>query len=168
VSGKEAKGVTSIHTLAIISRLRMARGNDTLSLMTKRSRILLATGFLAAFTLFAVTEAELATAMKATQKSMGALKKGGKTGPDAEAAAMTIQSSMTAGAAFFKEHHMAEAEEWSTKAAKSAGELAAAAKANDEAAATAAFGGVASSCKTCHTGYREQTAEGGYKVKMTH
>ena len=39
---------------------------------------------------------------------------------------------------------------------------------NDEAAATAAFRGVASSCKTCHTAYREQLAEGGYKVKMAH
>ena len=136
--------------------------------MTNRLRILIATTFLAAFTVFAVTEAELSTAMKATQKSMGALKKGGKTGPDAEAAAMTIQKSMSAGAAFFAEHKMSEAEEWANKASKSAGELAVAAKANDEAAATAAFGGVATSCKTCHAAYREGSAEGGFKVKMSH
>jgi len=135
--------------------------------MTKSSRILLATSFLAAFTVFAVTEAELATAMKALPKSMGALKKG-KVGPDAEAAAATIESSMKASAAFFAEHKMKEAEDWSNAAAKSASALAAAAKANDEAAATTAFQGVASSCKTCHTAYREQLADGGYKVKMAH
>ena len=135
--------------------------------MTKSFRILIATTFLAAFTVFAVTEAELATAMKATQKSMGVLKTG-KVGPDAEAAATAIQKSMTAGAAYFAEHKMKEAEDWSIASAKSAGELAVAAKANDEAAATAAFRGVATSCKTCHTTYREQLAEGGYKVKMTH
>jgi hypothetical protein len=137
--------------------------------MTKSSRILISTGFLTAFALFAfaVTEAELATAMKATAKSMGALKNG-KTGPDAEAAAVTIQKSLSAGAVFFAEHKMAEAEEWSKSAAKSAGELAVAAKANDEAAANAAFRSVASSCKSCHTAYREQTADGAYKVKMAH
>ena len=150
-----------------ISRLQRASVSDTLPDMTKSSRILIATTFLAAFTVFAVTEAELSTAMKATQKSMGALKTS-KVGPDAEAAAMTIQKSMTAGAAYFAEHKMKEAEDWSIASAKSAGELAVAAKANDEAAATAAFRGVATSCKTCHTTYREQLAEGGYKVKMTH
>lgn len=151
----------------IISRLQRAGVSDTLPNMTKRSRILIATTFLAAFTLFAVTEAELSMTMKATQKSMGVLKTS-KVGPEAEAAALTIEKSMTAGAAFFAEHKMKEAEDWSIASAKSAGELAVAAKANDEAAAMAAFRGVATSCKTCHTAYREQLAEGGYKVKMPH
>ncbi len=138
--------------------------------MTKSSRILISTSFLAVFAVFAyaVTEAELATAMKALPKSMGALKKGAKTGPEAEAAAATIEKSMKASAAFFAEHKMKEAEDWSNAAAKNAAALGAAAKSGDEAAATAALGAVGSSCKTCHTAYREQTADGGYKVKMSH
>ena len=137
--------------------------------MTKSSKILFATTFLAAFTVFAVTEAELGTAMKALPKTMGSFKKGtAVVGADAEAAAKTIQTSMKTSAAFFKEHKMAEAEEWSNAAAKSAGELAAAAKANDEAAAGTAFKAVGASCKPCHAAYREQLAEGGYKVKMSH
>lgn len=135
--------------------------------MTKSSRILISTGFLAAFTVFAfaVTDAELQTAMKSTAKSMGALKNG-KTGADAQAAAETVEKSMKATAAYFAEHKVKEAEDWSNAAAKAAGELAAAAKANDEAAANTAFRGVASSCKGCHSTYREQLAEGGYKVKL--
>ena len=81
------------------------------------------------------------------------------SGADVAADATKLQTDFTQAMGFFKAMKAQDAIDMSKANADAAGEVIKAAKANDMAAAKAAAGPIAKSCKSCHSVHREQDPE---------
>jgi hypothetical protein len=88
------------------------------------------------------------------------------SGADVAADAAKLQTDFTQAIGFFKAMKAQDAVDMAKANADSAGDVIKAAKANDMAAAKAAYQGtIGKSCKSCHSIHREQLPDKTYKYK---
>jgi cytochrome c556 len=104
--------------------------------------------------------------MQANGRASGVLQKlEKKTGPEAVVAAERIASNFENMIHFWRQRGIADATEWSMQGKAAALQLAAAAYAGDAEKAAAAQKTLGGTCRTCHTAYREQSADGTYRIR---
>ncbi len=106
--------------------------------------------------------------MQAVNVTMGSLRTNiqGKVPEAAAKDAATLAEIFKKSEDFWKARKKDDAIEWSKKAAAAAGEVEAAAKANDFEKAGTSLRGLFGNCAGCHNAYREKTPEGTYRFKQ--
>lgn len=112
-------------------------------------------------------EAEYEKWMQTVNVTMGSLRTNiqGKVADGTAKDAATLAGIFKKSEEFWKARKKDDAIEWSQKAAAAAGEIEAAAKANDFEKAGTSVRGLFGNCAGCHNAYREKTPEGGYRFK---
>jgi cytochrome c556 len=125
---------------------------------------LLALGF--ALCLVAQSEADYAGLMKDVAATKGKVTKGiaAKQNTDVATDATHLAGLFKQGAAFWAGRKVSDAETLAKNAETAANELAAAAKAGDEAKMQSSLQAVNATCGACHMAHREGTP-GNYKIK---
>src|SRR5262249_48609872 len=139
----------------------------------RESMKLLVVLLFAAFTSFgwltqSADEQEYGKWMKTVNATMGSLRTNvqGKNADETAKAAATLVDVFKKSEDFWKGRKKDDAAEWSKKAWTAAGEVEAAAKANDFDKAMASMRNIGGTCAACHTAYREGSRETGYKFKQ--
>jgi mono/diheme cytochrome c family protein len=119
-----------------------------------------------AFSLYAQSEADYAGWMKDLGATRGKMQKAiaAKQGPEAAAEAEKLAGIYKNMIAFWEGRKADDAVELSKKGHTALTELAAAAKAGDEAKVTSSMQAFGSTCSACHMAHREGSA-GSYKIK---
>ena len=119
------------------------------------------------WTMQSADEQEYEKWMKTVNATMGSLRNNiqGKVADATAKDAATLVEVFKKSEEFWKGRKKDDAVEWSKKAAASAAEVEAAAKANDFEKAGASARAMFGNCAGCHNASREKTPEGGYRFK---
>jgi cytochrome c556 len=130
-------------------------------------RLLATTLLLGVSAMFADDHEAFEASMKRAGKTMGPLKKALDTDAftDAAPGAAALVEIYDVTEKFWKANGAADAIAMSATGKAAAASLVAAVKASDGAAAKAAFGKLAGTCKGCHDAHREKLPDGKYKIK---
>src|SRR5215208_2510687 len=111
----------------------------------------------AGLSLFAQEDAEFSEWMKAKGDANGALRKmEQKTGPEAVKNAERMAGIYEKMIGFWRQRNAVDAVKWSEEGKAAATQLVSAAHSGDAAKASAAFGVMGGTCKSCHDVYRER------------
>ncbi len=133
-------------------------------------KVLLFAGSLLLASTASANDKELHEAMEKIGKSMGALRKAipAKSMTDVSAAAGVMVAEFPKSIPAWESRNMTDAVQWTKEAIGYAGELKAAADANNAEGVSAAMGKVGGTCKSCHAAHREEIPDTNpkkYKIK---
>jgi mono/diheme cytochrome c family protein len=98
------------------------------------------------------------------QANFGLARKSADT-PEGHKAALALVAAFKDAEEFWAGRKVTQAAEWSKQAMGHAQALEKAIAAKDAAAGAEAGKLLGGTCQTCHTQYREKTAEGGFRIK---